>query len=288
MDESRPARAAVLVAKALAGALERQLMLVHAAATPIAFGVAAMPHAYPLRSDNEVAERAGEKLLARLAHDFGLAASVERRVEAGDPSRVLPAVAEDEAAGLIVIGSSRRSWLAKALVPGVLTAVTARAPCPVVAVPTEGRLGPGALVCAVDDSAEARAALRVAEHLAAGLGVDLVVAHVAATAPVPNASTVPGGRDELDDADRRRAEEFLAGLTFEQGLEGDVEQRVGFGSKAEAIAELADDEDAALVVIGSRGRGSFRSLLAGSVSFELTTTSARPIVVVPHGARVPP
>jgi nucleotide-binding universal stress UspA family protein len=285
VDDSQSAHDAVRVAKSLASALDRRLVLLHAARMPIAFGVATMPHAYPFRADDETAAQAAGRLLERFAYEHGLSASVERRVENGDPSLVLPAVADDEAAGAIVIGSGGGTWLATAFLAKVPMAVVAHAPCPVIVVPPKGRLGSGAVVCAVDDSAEARAALQVARGLSDGLGVDLMVAHVLAATPVPSTSAVPSGRAELVEGDRRRAEKLLAGLSFEEGLETRAERRVVFGSEAEAIADLADAEDAALVVVGSRGRGALKSLVGRSVSLELWTSSSRPVVVVPRGAR---
>jgi nucleotide-binding universal stress UspA family protein len=285
VDDSQSAYDAVRVAKSLASALDRRLVLLHTVRMPIAFGVAAMPHAYPFRADDQRAAQAGERLLERLAYEHGLSASVERRVENGDPSLVLPAVADDEAAGAIVLGSGGRNWLASALLARVPVAVVAHAPCPVIVVPPKGRLGSGAVVCAVDDSAEARGAVPVARGLSDGLGVDLLVAHAVAATPVPSTSAVPSGPAELVEGDRRRAEEFLAGLSFEEGLGTRAERRIAFGSEAEAIADLADDEDAALVVAGSRGRGALKSLVGGSVSLELWTSSSRPVVVVPRGAR---
>jgi nucleotide-binding universal stress UspA family protein len=275
------------MAKSLAGALDRRLVLLHAVPAPIGIPIGTMPHAFPLRSDDDVADRAAGDLLERIAFEFGLASSVERRVERGSPSLVLQAVAEEDATGMIVVGRGAEGRLASALRATGSTAVVARAACPVVVVPPGSRLGSGDLVCAVDDSAEARAALVVARDLSNRLGLGLVITHVVATAPAPSVSVVPGGRAELTEAEHRRAEEFLAGLASEQGLGAAVEAGVAFGSEAEAIAEFADEEDAALIVVGSRGRGALTSLVAGSVSCELWTSSRRPILVVPRGARIP-
>ena len=284
VEESEGSRDAVRVAKWLARELGRRLVLVHAVRAADGLAVALPPYSYPHASDEEAIRQAADGTLDRLILDSGLSGSVERRVETGDPAIVLARIAEEEPVDLIVVGTGRRSLVAKAILGSVSAAVVSRAPCPVVAVPPGARLGSGSLVCAVDDSAEARSAVRVARRLADELGVDLLVAHAVATAPVPSASAVPSGPAEVTDAERRRAEELLAGLAFEHGLGTDVERRVAFGSEAEAIAQLADEEDATLVVVGARGRGALMSFVAGSVSYDLRTTSSRPTLVVPAGA----
>jgi nucleotide-binding universal stress UspA family protein len=51
-----------------------------------------------------------------------------------------------------------------------------------------------------------------------------------------------------------------------------------------AIVAAAEEEDAALVVLGSRGRSGIRSALLGSVSYGVVHHSARPVLIVPPPA----
>jgi nucleotide-binding universal stress UspA family protein len=146
------------------------------------------------------------------------------------------------------------------------------------------------VVCGVDGSENARIALRVAADLAGRLGHQLVVAHVVAPPAVPAGRTghfaghglsAPAGVDlELHrDAARELVERILA----EEGL-GDAAGRVEFGFPAERLAEIADDEEAELVVVGSRGRGAFTSALLGSVSHEVIGLARCPVLVVRDAA----
>ena len=61
---------------------------------------------------------------------------------------------------------------------------------------------------------------------------------------------------------------------------------IGEGRPASVLAQLAEDVDAGLVVVGKRGRGGFAELLLGSVSHELTLHCKRPVVVLPQPAKV--
>lgn len=64
-------------------------------------------------------------------------------VHQGDPVATIVARAVDLRAGLIVMGTHRRTGLARALVGSVAAGVLRRAPCPVVLVPTSVLAGVG-------------------------------------------------------------------------------------------------------------------------------------------------
>jgi nucleotide-binding universal stress UspA family protein len=50
---------------------------------------------------------------------------------------------------------------------------------------------------------------------------------------------------------------------------------------AEAIIDAADEHDALLVVMGTRGNTGIRSLLLGSVSHAVAHHAHRPLLIVP-------
>jgi nucleotide-binding universal stress UspA family protein len=99
-------------------------------------------------------------------------------------------------------------------------------------------------------------------------------------------------RAQFEAAVRRQAEELLDGLLgqLRETVKGiDVRRTVVEDrNPADALVELSGDAD--LVVVGSRGRGGFSSLLLGSVSHAVVLHGRCPVVVVPSGAadRKPP
>jgi nucleotide-binding universal stress UspA family protein len=150
-----------------------------------------------------------------------------------------------------------------------------------------------AIIIGVDGSADSSAALEVAAGLASRLGMRLVVAHVAEPAFVPYAASVPfggiagAGRHALADeveAQQEAAEALLEHVVDAAGLP-DADRRVVVGTPADALADLADEEHADLIVVGSRGRGAFKSAFLGSVSNSLLGVARRPVLIVPRGAQ---
>ena len=149
-----------------------------------------------------------------------------------------------------------------------------------------------AIVCGVDGSHDSRAALDVAARLSDRLGSRLVVAHVAEPAHVPYAAAAPfggmgvaGPRAVLDEAESQEeaAERLLERVVGSAGL-ADAERRAAVGLPAERLADLADEEEAELIVVGSRGRGALKSAFLGSVSNSLVGVARCPVLIVPPGA----
>ena len=139
------------------------------------------------------------------------------------------------------------------------------------------------IVVGIDGSNEAQAALRVALRLSEQLGLRLVVAYVTQAAVFAT-----GGRSQpigiaATQEEIRAGEVLLAQIVVDQNV-GDSEQRSRYGFPAERLADLADEEDAELIVVGSRGRGAFKAAFLGSVSRNLIGVARCPVLVVPPGA----
>ena len=56
------------------------------------------------------------------------------------------------------------------------------------------------------------------------------------------------------------------------------------GEPAVVLAQVAADCDAELIVVGSRGRGAWRSAVLGSVSSDVARLAPCPVMIVPERA----
>jgi nucleotide-binding universal stress UspA family protein len=138
-----------------------------------------------------------------------------------------------------------------------------------------------AVVCGLDGSDASRSAARVARLLSERLGLRVVLVSVATPVAQPGVSAAPRGQERLADEERRDAERLLRDVAAESGA-SDAELRVEFGSAAECLLRVAEEEGAAFVVLGSRGRGRVKAALLGSVSGDVAARASCPVVLVPH------
>ena len=144
------------------------------------------------------------------------------------------------------------------------------------------------ILCGIDGSQHARLALRHAARLARVLGVRLVVAHVVQP-PLSSASVGPTARQLMTipiDALLASGEALLDKILEEEEVI-DATRRVVLGFPGDRLADLADEEGAELIVVGSRGRGAVKAALLGSVSTDVIGVARRPVLVVPSRAEVP-
>jgi nucleotide-binding universal stress UspA family protein len=137
------------------------------------------------------------------------------------------------------------------------------------------------VVVAVDESQAARAALRWAADQAHLAGAPLKVVH--AFQPHHLAGVFGIAKLQPDAEWRADAQQWLIQILNEEvGEVDDVELEAHLAPDGPAAAVLAAAAGAALIVVGSRGRGAAGSALHGSVSSAVLRHASCPVVVVPH------
>jgi nucleotide-binding universal stress UspA family protein len=202
-------------------------------------------------------------------------------VREGHPVDVLSTATAVEDAGLLVVGSrGMRSDPARALGSTSLQ-VLQWAQVPVLVVPAgslrsdlSDPLALRRLLVGVDGSQPSLAALALAAEVAERVGGSLIVLHV--FTPAGGFARMGSGRAlgrtmTLVEAELRAIRDRGIG----------ARTVVRSGDPASTLVEVADDVDADLVVVGSRGHSGQGELLLGSVARTVADRVRRPTLVVP-------
>jgi nucleotide-binding universal stress UspA family protein len=133
------------------------------------------------------------------------------------------------------------------------------------------------VVWANDASPSADRSLPVIRDLVASTGAGLTIAWVSREWHIGRRPVLVDDHRELEQGLRRRADELKA-----EGLSVDLVMTTNDGGHpAQVIADLAESEDADLIVAGSHGRGPVTDLLLGSFTSHLLKVAQRPVLIVP-------
>jgi nucleotide-binding universal stress UspA family protein len=142
------------------------------------------------------------------------------------------------------------------------------------------------ILIATDGSDAARSAVEFGLELAAEQHLRPVFVHVAPAIDLLGSSgfgVTAAQPHELTGSDWSALEE-ARGLAETRGLETEI--KMLRGETVDEIVAYADTIDVELIVVGSRGHGSFASAVLGSVSRGVLHEARRPVLVV-RGTSVP-
>lgn len=223
--------------------------------------------------------RLREQAVLLRTHYPGLRVTGE--VRDGTPAAVL--VAESAGADLTVLGQRGLGGLSGMLLGSVSTEVAAHAAGAVLVVPDgDDELPPsrGPVVVGVDGSPGGQAALGVAFDEASWRCAELVVVHAWMQPGSDDPYSPPPlyyDPDETGEAERVLLAEALAGWRDKYP---DVRVRPVLAHGTPVDQLLAYGRGAQLIVVGSRGRGGFASLVLGSTSRAVLHRASGPVAVV--------
>lgn len=255
----------------------RPLHLVCAYSLPMA---GASPMAAPMENDLKVGtQKIAEKAVARV-HERAPEVDVTSSVRMANASVAILEAAAD--AGAVVVGSRGHRPLRGALLGSTALQVATHAPCPTIVVREHGTRTTSPeprIVVGTDGSDTSQNALTYAFTQAHLRGCELVIVHawlldISGGRLIEVASTTA---EEVEQAQRALVEQQLSDLTSRYP---DVvtHQVIARDEPAALLTRLS--ADAELLVVGSRGRGGFRSLLLGSVSQRVLQQAECPVAVV--------
>lgn len=206
-------------------------------------------------------------------------------LRAGHPADQIVRLAEDLDVRTIVIGSRGRGGIRRALMGSVSEDVVRHAHCPVLVVRRDGgdTLFPARIVVAVDGSRESDAAALIAAELSKPADSELYVVHAGPTAHLPYqypylAENVESFYEQAKAEARKFLEEQAEKVRAE--TEAPVHTSLRIGSPEREIVELADEVDAGLVILGSRGLGGIRRAMMGGVSDSVVRHARCPVLIV--------
>jgi nucleotide-binding universal stress UspA family protein len=260
------------------------LRLVHGYLHPFGYGVrldadpADLPEADPYPGDlPEPSPQAGQMLsnAAEALRKSWPDLTIEPVPLPAGPAAAL--IDESERAALVVVGSRGHGGFTGLLLGSVSAQVAGHARCPVLVMRRPAAAG-GPVVVGVDGSPSCVPAVEFAAEEASARAASLVVIHAWW---IDAAGSLGSTFEEADAAARAAATELVAAAAAgarqrHPGLA--VEERLVHSLSPEHTLVQAS-QDAAVVVVGSRGRGGFTGLLLGSVSQALVHHAGCPVVV---------
>ena len=290
-DGSRESSRAARMAVTLAEKLGTELHVVHVGPTPEEYIDPRLSIPEP-EFWNMIRERAEEEAKPKLNEQVqkireagGEVSGAHMRV--GLPDAEIMGLAEELAAGLVVLGSRGLGPLKRALMGSVSDSVVRHAHCPVLVVRGDGRERnylPGRILLAIDGSEEADAATRAAVEIANATGSELHILFalfIDETLPYPHPYARERWEASVEQA-KHRAREFVDEQAKRIEAEGGKvkDAHLAFGTPDQEIAKLGEELEAGIIVVGSRGLGGVRRALLGSVSGSVVRHAHGPVLVV--------
>jgi nucleotide-binding universal stress UspA family protein len=137
------------------------------------------------------------------------------------------------------------------------------------------------IVIGLDGSDGAKQALPFAVELARRDDAKIVLAHVEEDIAGKGGGPIHFDEGEIQAEIKHQAEDLSR-----DGIETSVRMaNVFVGGPAPAIAKIADESGADLIVVGTRGQSAIVGVVLGSVAQRLLHLAHQPVLVVPEDAR---
>ena len=199
-------------------------------------------------------------------------------VLAASPGRGLHQQAEEQGADLLVVGSCSHGAFGRAMLGDDTRAALNGSPCAVAIASLAYAAHPTPITkvgVAYNGSPESKAALAVAQELAAPSGATVCALEVVSIPTYAFTGLIPPVSGEGLDVMLKEANGRMEGLA-------DVEGHAAYGLAGEELAAFGEEVD--ILVVGSRGYGPVRRLVLGSTSDFLGRHARCSLLILPRGA----
>ena len=280
-DGSAPGRDAL--------ALGRRLALVTGASATVVCVHPYQAHTADVTADAAVElswRRGAERILDEARRTMDDVPDVSFRTKAEtSPARALRDAALEVAAGVIVVGSTRRQGLARRL-GTTAERIASATPCAIAVAPagyagSAPRSAAGVVGAAVDGGRETERVARTAGRIARDANARLRLLIAVEPDESEGARFASDPRSPRRIAVRRAADRALERAANAAGPDVDVQRRIVEGAPATML--VAESAGLDLLVVGSRGRGRVGRVLLGTVGGAVVRGAACPVLAIPRG-----
>lgn len=225
-----------------------------------------------------------EKMKAMLPEGLLAAGHIVPIVRFGKPFNEIIQIAKEKKVDLLAVGTKGKAGVDRVILGSVAERIARKAFCPVMVVRGKKYVGFKRIIVPVDLSDCSRIALEYAVATARAHKSKLTVLHVyeeSFVEPYVNAanSEEEAGEiiKEIERVNETKYDEFLKTVDF-SGVE--YEKLLKKGIPAFDIVEIAMEQQANLIVMGTHGRSGIRHILIGSTAEEVVRTVHCDIIIV--------
>lgn len=209
---------------------------------------------------------------------------IEARRRASNVADAIVDYAREVTADVVVIGTHGRTGWRRSVLGSVAEGVLRRAPCAVLTVAPDADLGAeGPVLAPLAFESVSDTVLETAAALADARGTRLVALHAVEPVeiPVPYAMTLaPYDPAWLDESVRETMAQWVAGVA-----DVPVSVEICHGRAERVILEVAAEQRASLIVVGTLGRRGLSRWLLGSVAEAVVREAGCPVLTLRVGAR---
>jgi nucleotide-binding universal stress UspA family protein len=196
-------------------------------------------------------------------------------IEQGKVYERIVGVAGDENCDLVVLGRRGMNKLERMLMGSVTARVIGHSGKDTLVVPAGAKIGWERILVATDGSPHSNAAVQKAVDFAHSYGGKLTAVSV-----VDVLTEMYAGAPALIDDLVKRAKGYVEEVEWKAVAVGvEAQTYVGEGESYRTIIDLAEQENAGLIVMGSHGRTGLKRLLMGSVTEKVIGLAHCPVLV---------